>query len=44
MSYDADPDVPTLNGAYAWHGEDNTQTMIARIWADAERLIGERSI
>jgi hypothetical protein len=39
MSADADPDVPTLEGAYSWQGEDGTETMIARIWADAERLI-----
>jgi hypothetical protein len=37
LSADADPDVPTLEIAYSWEGEDRAQTMTARIWADAER-------
>ena len=43
MSDETDPEVPTLEGAYSWSGEDRTQTMVARIWADAERLIGGAS-
>jgi hypothetical protein len=41
---DADPDVPALEGAYSWQGDDSTETIIAHIGADAERLSGEGSI
>ena len=40
MSEDATPDLPTLDTAYEWSGENRTDYIVARAWADAERLIG----
>jgi len=42
LSGDGDPDLPTLENAYSWRGDGQLATVVARIWADAERLLGAR--
>jgi hypothetical protein len=40
ISEDGDPSWPTVEDAYSWHGDSSLATLIARLWADAERLLG----
>src|SRR5262249_39063515 len=40
LSDDGDPELPTIKTAYSWRGDTPLATAVGRIWADAERLLG----